>query len=188
MLPSGDSETQADSRSRAFLFAKLFKVSTPLVEPGCRITSKNFVAGTQEHVHVPCRSCGLCRRSNGTTCWRRSTRRPGRRAFHLRRLPGPRSTAPTSTGCSTAAWVAHNPGARERSFYLWSAYSRLESWAEIALAWLKVKGNPSAEQVFLNDTVGMAYKSRRRIAAVGGDPRPRRARPATSSASFPTAA
>src|SRR6202035_4735242 len=53
---AGDPEQQADSRSRAIEFAKIFKPSTPLVEPGCRI-SKDFEAGSQELPYVPCPHC-----------------------------------------------------------------------------------------------------------------------------------
>jgi phage terminase large subunit GpA-like protein len=53
---AGDPETQADNRSRAVEFAKVFKVSTPLVLPGCRIT-KDFEAGSQEMPFVPCPHC-----------------------------------------------------------------------------------------------------------------------------------
>ena len=44
-----------------------------------------------------------------------------------------------------------------RSFWIWSAYSYLQSWEQIAREYLKTKGDPSGEQVFLNDTVGKAY-------------------------------
>jgi len=53
---AGDPEGQADSRSSAFDFAKILKSSTPLVVPGCRITS-SFENGTREHYHVPCPHC-----------------------------------------------------------------------------------------------------------------------------------
>jgi phage terminase large subunit GpA-like protein len=56
---------------------------------------------------------------------------------------------------------AHNPGARRehRSFWIWSAYSILQSFERIAREWLKAKGDPAAEQTFLNDTAGQAYKA-----------------------------
>ena len=53
---AGDPEGQADSRSSAFDFAKILKISTPLVVPGCRITS-SFENGTREHYYVPCPHC-----------------------------------------------------------------------------------------------------------------------------------
>jgi phage terminase large subunit GpA-like protein len=46
-----------------------------------------------------------------------------------------------------------------RSFYIWSAYSELQSWERIARSWLKAKGDPKAEQTFLNDVVGRAYRT-----------------------------
>jgi phage terminase large subunit GpA-like protein len=56
MNAAGDPESQADNRSRAIEFAKIFKVSTPLVIPGCRIT-RDFQAGSQEELFVPCPHC-----------------------------------------------------------------------------------------------------------------------------------
>ena len=54
---AGDPETQADNRARAIEFAKILKISTPLVLPGCKIT-KNFELGSQELPYVPCVHCG----------------------------------------------------------------------------------------------------------------------------------
>lgn len=75
---SGDPEVQADSRSKAFLTTggKIFKISTPDVLPGCRIT-KSCSYGTRERFHVPCPHCGGSSRWNGRTCspaWTRATR------------------------------------------------------------------------------------------------------------------
>lgn len=56
---AGDPEKQADSRSRGIEFAKVFKNSTPLVMPGCRVTT-NYEKGSQEKYHVPCPHCGCC--------------------------------------------------------------------------------------------------------------------------------
>jgi phage terminase large subunit GpA-like protein len=58
-------------------------------------------------------------------------------------------------------WKAHNPKAvrEHRSFHIWSAYSLLQSLARVAREWIKAKGDPAAEQVFENDTVGRAYRT-----------------------------
>lgn len=161
ILPSGDSETQADSRSKAFIFAKILKVSTPLLEHSCRIT-KAYKAGTQERYHVPCPHC----RHLQPLEWENmaaSLDEDDPDAAHF-----------TCTACGAAIeeherawmldpangadWVADNPGAQDVSFYIWAAYSPLESWGNIARAWLAAKGNPAKEQSFINDTVGRAYK------------------------------
>ena len=55
--PAGDPEQMAESRSRAVADAKIFKISTPLVLPGCRI-SKAFMEGSQEQPYLPCPHCG----------------------------------------------------------------------------------------------------------------------------------
>ena len=46
-----------------------------------------------------------------------------------------------------------------RSFWIWSAYSYLQSFERIAREWLRAKGDPEAEKTFLNDTAGQAYKA-----------------------------
>lgn len=161
MNAAGDPEQQADSRSRAYEFAKVFKISTPLVEPGCRIT-KSFKAGTQEHYYVPCPHCGF----EQTLEWENFA------ASIEEDAPEKAHFTCTDCGCAIfehhrgdmvrkGHWKAHNPkAAREhRSFYLWSAYSPLQSFERMAREWIKAKGDPAAEQVFWNDTVGRAYQT-----------------------------
>ena len=158
---AGDPEGQADNRSRAHEFAKIFKISTPLVVPGCRI-SRNYDQGTQEILEVPCPHCDAYQALEWTNM--------------LANLDEaePENAHFTCTACGAEIrdhhrpamlrrhrWVAQFPSARRfhRSFYLWSAYSLLQSFETIAREWIKAKGDPSAEQVFLNDTVGLAYEA-----------------------------
>lgn len=58
-------------------------------------------------------------------------------------------------------WRARNSAARRehRSFWIWSAYSVLQSWHRIAAEWLKARGDPGVEQTFMTDTTGQAYKA-----------------------------
>jgi len=163
MNAGGDPETQADSRSRAYEFAKLLKTSTPLIEPGCRIT-KSYEVGSQERYFVPCPDpdCGEMQ----TLEWENlladldddhpedahfTCESCGQR-IEQHHLPEMRKRG---------EWRADNPAAKRmhRSFYIWSAYSPLQSWERIAREWLSAKGDPKSEQTFLNDTVGRAYKA-----------------------------
>ncbi len=59
MNAAGDPENQADSRSRGVEFAKILKISTPLIKPGCRISAA-FDKGSQEKPYLPCphKECG----------------------------------------------------------------------------------------------------------------------------------
>jgi phage terminase large subunit GpA-like protein len=161
MNSAGDPEAQADNRSRAIEFAKIFKVSTPLVIPGCRI-SKDFEAGSQEYPYVPCPHCAHMQ----VLEWDNM-------------LAGLDPTKPedahftcVACGClieehhrpqmlAGFEWRAKNPDAKRehRSFWVWSAYSYLQSWARIAQEWLKNRGDPAAEKTFLNDTIGKAYRA-----------------------------
>ncbi len=156
---AGDPETQADSRSRGVEEAKIFKISTPLVMPGCRITT-NFEAGSQEYPYVPCPHCShmqvlewenmLAQLDEAKpedahfTCIECGTEI---RQYHRQQM------------LDGLEWRARNPSQKRfhRSFYIWSAYSPLQSWERIAREWLRAKGDPASEQVFLNDTVGRAY-------------------------------
>lgn len=162
MNSAGDPETQADSRSQAREFAKILKVSTPMVIPGCRIT-KSFEAGSQEYPYVPCPHCGHMQ----VLEWENMLEtldeaHPEKAHFTC-----------TGEGCGCAIeeyhrvdmiphveWRAKNPSEKRyhRSFHIWSAYSPLQSFEKIARAWLSAKGDPSKEQAFMNDTVGRAYR------------------------------
>ncbi|MDX3929212.1 MAG: phage terminase large subunit family protein [Shinella sp.] len=155
----GDPETQADSRSRAHEFAKILKISTPLVMPGCRIT-KNFEEGSQEYPYVPCPHCGHFQ----VLEWENML------ANLDEDKPEGAHFSCIECGCDIEEhhrpemmhrleFRAHNPKAKRqhRSFYIWSAYSVLQSWERIAREWLNARGDPASEQTFLNDTVGKAY-------------------------------
>jgi phage terminase large subunit GpA-like protein len=54
---AGDPEAQAESRTKAFRDAKILAIGTGLLKGRCRTTAA-FMAGTQEHWHVPCPHCG----------------------------------------------------------------------------------------------------------------------------------
>lgn len=162
MNSAGDPEMQADNRSRSDEFAKILKTSTPLVMPGCRIT-KSFEQGSQEFPYVPCPHC----REMQVLEWENmlSGLDPDK----------PHEAHFTCDACGCAIeehhrqqllagleFRAHNPKAKRfhRSFWIWSAYSYLQSWPRIAMEWLRVRGDSAAEQTFLNDTAGKAYQAK----------------------------
>jgi phage terminase large subunit GpA-like protein len=155
----GDPETQADSRSRGVEEAKLFKISTPLVMPGCRIT-KNFEDGSQEYPYVPCPHCDHYQ----VLEWENmladlDEQHPEKAHFTCIECGADIEEYHRQQMLDGIDWRAHNPAAKRfhRSFYVWSAYSPLQSWERIAREWLAAKGDPASEQTFLNDTVGRAY-------------------------------
>jgi phage terminase large subunit GpA-like protein len=161
MNVAGDPEAQADSRSRAHEFAKILKLGTPLVMPGCRIT-RSYELGSQEKLYVPCPHCDAFQ----VLEWENM----------LAALDpnDPAGAHFTCTACGAEIdehhrpamlarheWRAHNESAKRqhRSFWIWSAYSFLQSFERIAREWLKAKGDPAAEQTFSNDTAGRAYRA-----------------------------
>ena len=173
--PAGDPEMQADSRSKAFFNRKVLKISTPLVWPGCRIT-RNWLEGSQEEYHVPCPHCGHLQALK----WENmephlDPNEPDKAAFlcvadgcggFIEEHHRAQICRPVHLG-GQARWVARFPDRKRyhRSFYLWVAYSALESWGELARRWSAVKSgksgdaeNREAEQVFWNDYIGKAFE------------------------------
>lgn len=156
---AGDPEKQADSRSQGREFAKVFKPSTALVQPGCKIT-KNFEAGSQEFFHVPCPQCG----HEHVLEWENMLAnlvedRPEDVHFNCPDCGFPIQEHHRNEMTRQGRWIAEKPEAQRyhRSFHIWAAYSVLMSWERIARRYLEAKGDPQAERVFRNDVLGLAY-------------------------------
>jgi phage terminase large subunit GpA-like protein len=163
MNAAGDPEAQADNRSRAIEFAKIFKVSTPLVFPGCRIT-KDFELGSQEYPYVPCPHCGHIQVLEWDNMLANLDPAKPEDAHFVCVSPECGAVIEEHHRPQMLAgfeWRARNPGAARdhRSFSIWSAYSYLQSWARIAQEWFKNRGDPGGEKTFINDTVGKAYRA-----------------------------
>jgi len=161
---AGDPEGQADSRSKAFDDAKIFKVSTPLVAESCKIT-KSVAAGTDERWHVACPHCGKVAPLDWDSmriALESGEADPDDPCFvcptchgHIHEYHRPRFNDPARG----ARWVAKHP---ERdgyhvSFELPSYLSPLARWPVMAHKWLSVRGDPNGEQAFYNDWLGRAY-------------------------------
>jgi phage terminase large subunit GpA-like protein len=160
MNAAGDPETQADNRSRAIEFAKIFKVSTPLIVPGCRIT-KDFETGSREYPYVPCPHCGHMQVLEWDNMLSGlDPANPNDAHFTCAACGAVIEEHHRSAMLAGFEWRAHNAAAarEHRSFWIWSAYSFLQSWSLIAQEHLKARGDPGAEKVFLNDTAGKAYR------------------------------
>lgn len=161
MNAAGDPEVQADNRSRAHEFAKILKLSTPLILPGCRIT-KSLEAGSQEYPYVPCPHC----KEMQVLEWENmlaalDPEHPERAHFTCVHCGCEIEEHHRAAMIERLEWRAHNPSAKRshRSFWIWSAYAVLQSFERIAREWLKAKGDSAAEQTFTNDTAGRAFKA-----------------------------
>lgn len=161
---AGDPQSQADSRTSAFLKfgGKIFKTSTPLIWPGCRIT-KDFKSGTRERYHVACPHCDglqplLWQNMLDSTT---DADDPHFQCVHCNKRLEERHLPLMIDPARGAKWVAENPAAESHcvSFHLWAAYTSLKGWRDIYRAWEKAKGDPRSEQVFMNDWAGEAYIS-----------------------------
>lgn len=160
----GDPEDQADKRSQAWGdWAKIFKISTPGIKGLCRIT-KNYERSNQQEYHVPCPHCG----HKHALEWENFKKslyegmEYSKAHFYCPECGGiiehHHKEWMLDQTINYDAWVAKNPAGKIEGFYIWSAYSRLVSWAYIAEEYFKAKGNPEKEQTFINDTVGLAYE------------------------------
>lgn len=162
MNNAGDPEQQADSRSRGRQSAKIAKIGTPLVMPGCKIT-KNFMDGSQEYFEVPCPHCQFQHVLEwGNMLTNLDEAHPEKAHFTCPDCGGVIEQHHRQAMVSAGRWVARNPQAMRyhRSFHLWSAYGPIQYWELIAREWLRVKGDPAGEKVFLNDSVGEAYQEK----------------------------
>lgn len=155
----GDPEEQAETRSLAYSGkgAKILKTSTPTLKGECRIT-KNFEKGTQEYWTIPCPHCDEDQVLTPQAFIKNIDRKnPEKTHFEC-----------TKCGCEIhqhhraefnkrGRFVAHNPDAKNRSFFLWSIYSPLASWAYVANRYLSAEGEAESERAVFNDVFGMAY-------------------------------
>lgn len=154
---AGDSERQADSRSGAFDWAKIFKISTPLLAKTCRIT-RAFRAGTQECFHVPCPHCDHFQ----VLDWMNMLANLDREHPEAAHFTCPSCGAVIEHRhklemVARGRWIADNPSATEPSFHIWRAYAPTRDWASIAREWFSAEGDPQAEQQFYNDVLGLPY-------------------------------
>ena len=162
MSSAGDPEVMAESRCRAISDAKIFKISTPLLNPGCRIT-KSFLAGSQERGYVPCPHCGHMQILEWENMQAQlDPARPEKACFSCVACGGIIEEHHRPQMLTGFEWRAHNPAALSyhRSFMIWSAYSPLQSWEQIAREFYKTRGDPAGEQTFHNDTLGKAYEAK----------------------------
>ncbi len=144
----GDPERQADSRSSAFDWAKILKISTPLFAKTCRIT-RAYHAGTQERFHVPCPHCEHLAPFEWDN-FRASIDPAAPEAAHFTCVAcgGVIEHKHKRAIVARGHWIADNPSAREPSFHIWRAYSPFRDWGSIAREWIAAQGDPLAEQAF----------------------------------------
>lgn len=157
---AGDPEAMAESRTKAFRDAKILAIGTGLLKSNCR-TTRAFLAGTQEHYHVPCPHCGHRQPLEPENFVTKIDPEHPERAGFLCVNDGCGSLIEEKHRAEIVAageWVAHKPGAADVSFYIWAAYAPFEPWERIARAYLAALGDPKSEQVWWNDTAGRAYE------------------------------
>ena len=157
---AGDPEGQADARSKAFLLtAKIFKISTPLIDGSCRI-SKAYRRSTQGEYHLPCPHCNYSQPLEWENLKANIRDDDSDSAFFTCVSCGGVIEHHHLAGMKERGrWVHRNPDSNVPGFYIWTAYSALADWKIIRENWLKAKGDPQSEQAFLNDWVGVAYKA-----------------------------
>ena len=148
--------------ARAIEFAKILKISTPLVFPGCKIT-KDFEAGSQEMPFVPCRALRAHAGLEVGQHARGARSGAPRDALALRASPAAASSRSiTGRRCwpaSNGARRTQRPGVSIDRFVSGPRIPTCNSWSRIAQEWLKARGDPGAEQTFICDTVGKAYRA-----------------------------
>jgi phage terminase large subunit GpA-like protein len=162
MNSAGDPENQADTRSRGVEFAKILKISTPLILPGCRISAA-YAKGSQERPYLPCphKECGESQVLEWPNLLAQIEHDPDDPHFTCVACGSEIREHQLRAMKKRLEWRATNPKAMRyhRSFWIWSAYSFLQSWGRITQEWLDAKGDPAKERVFYNDTLGLPYET-----------------------------
>ncbi|MQX37888.1 phage terminase large subunit family protein [Roseospira navarrensis] len=159
---AGDPLSQADSRTSSFIKfgGKIFRTSTPLVSPGCRITDA-WKEGTRETYHVACPHCDGLQPLEWENMLASTTddANPHFTCLHCGCALEERHLPLMIDPKRGAKWVAENPAAGSYciSFDLWAAYTAIKGWRDLWKAWLRAKGDPRAEQVFFNDWLGLPF-------------------------------
>lgn len=157
---AGDPERQADGRSSAFDWAKVFKISSPRVAKTCRIT-RAYLAGTQDRWHVPCphEGCGHFQPLEWANFQANIDKeKPELAHFSCVSCGAAIEHKHKLEIVARGKWVAENPAAKDVSFHIWRAYAPTRDWESIAREWLAAEGDPSAEQVFYNEVLGLAFE------------------------------
>jgi hypothetical protein len=179
---AGDPERQADARSSAFDWAKIFKISTPLRGKTCRI-SRAYKNGTQERVHLPCPhpECGHRQPLEWKNFQANIDRDHPEAAHFTCVLPAAvRSSTSTRRRCwrlSHAAelWLGSGESVGKGAVVSHLARLRADAGLGIDRARVAVGGRRSAGRAgVLQRRSGPRIRKRQRGAAMAGHPQPRR--------------
>lgn len=167
----GDPVELATMRTQAYWNRKIIALGTPLVEGASQI-GRRFLEGDGRRYFVPCTGCGHMAPLVFTG-------EEGHRMTWPEDKPKDAFFTCQANGCviehkdkramvERGEWRADRPSTPEApfnghaSFYIWSAYSYADnaSWADIAEAFLKAKGNPEKLRTFVNTWLGETWKER----------------------------
>ncbi|MBP2303316.1 terminase gpA endonuclease subunit [Azospirillum picis] len=177
---TGDPEHNATGRCEAYLragTAKIFKVGNPVLKHNSRIL-RGWKSGSQERWHWECPHCQIVHphlewepMRDAAEADRQRFCDEGMSEEDAREAAAANAHIPCA-GCEkpirfadwlrlkgTGCFVAENPRAlrRKRWFYVWSAF--VDSWSTIVRKYWDAKGNPEAEQTFLNEVVGEGFEA-----------------------------
>jgi phage terminase large subunit GpA-like protein len=125
--PAGDPEAQADSRSKAFVDAKILKLGTGLLAGSCRI-SRSFEGGSQHRYHVPCPHCGHVHPLEPENFIEHiDADHPELAHFRCPECDGEIHERHRREMVERGKWVAHNEAAIDLSYTIWAAYAPLKA-------------------------------------------------------------
>lgn len=169
----GDPLEQLRARNRTFWNRKEYDVSTPTLWGFSRIW-RELKRSTWDEYWVPCPHC----REMQVLRWRDGEddqdesgayRLVFERDQYGEVVPG--STCYVCEYCgalieerykqgmlAAGEWRSRHPGRATRGFHIWTAYSPLCSWDDIAAAFLRAKDSPATLQGFVNLWLGLPFR------------------------------
>lgn len=153
----GDQIKLALRRTQTFGYRrKVYMNSTPTLKGLSRIEDY-ALRGDQRYYEVPCLSCGHFE------AW----------SWKNLKYEGMEEPAIACTACGVLSpeeakygmvaagkWVARNPGAPHRSYYINALYSPWVSWKELVAEWIEAQSDVGKLQVFVNTVLGETWEDR----------------------------
>lgn len=165
----GDPVELAEKRTETFFNAKIVKASTPKNKSDSRIY-KAYLRGTQEEWCVQCPNCGEYHfmRLEHFHCDYEEYEANGRTNYRVQRVVWRCPDCGTEHGEAEikrqpGKWISRNERALQegvRSFRLNAFASPWSGWKRIFKKWLESRGDPEAEQAFMNLTLGEPWERR----------------------------
>lgn len=155
----GDPVAQLEARAIAYAGReKILEISTPDVEPTCRIT-RSYQRSSRGRYLVPCPHCGERQALEWESLiWPKGE--PEKAAYHCHGCGAAIEHASKPEMIAAGEWVHEAPEllTRHAGFALNSLYSPMLTWADLAERWERAQEDHGELKVFVQQMLGRAWR------------------------------